>query len=222
MSVVVCWTHWYSGTRMAAKSLTVIGGRLARMGRTTNVSTGVTRLDLVFGHAEWREDSYVVVGDRYLPSRIDVTFPGGSDSPQPALSFTIEIVKEIPTVTRLELKTREGGGGVRPSHLDDIRRRLNDWTEAIVAASMMEVVSNTDGTLVVVDRADSRRENIKATRVMQSGARRKITPNLLGRVAEVYRDHEDDSPVDAVSLAFDTSYRSAARWVQKARQEGLL
>ena len=34
------------------------------MARTTNLSTGITRVDLVYGHAEWREGSYVVGGDR--------------------------------------------------------------------------------------------------------------------------------------------------------------
>lgn len=187
-----------------------------------NLNTGVTRMDLVYGHAEWLEDSYVVVGDRYLPSKIEVVFPGGTDSPQPGLEFTIEVVKEIPTVTRVELKTREGGRGIRPSDLDDIRRRLNDWTEDIVAGSMMEVLSNVEGRLVVVDRADAHRANARAARAMQSGGRRKITTEHLQRVAEVYREHEEGTPIEAVEIAFGTSYRSAARWVQKAREEGLL
>lgn len=192
------------------------------MGKHVNLSTGVTRLDLWTGHAEWRNDSYVVVGDRYLPSRIDVTFPGGSDSPQPALEFTIEVVREVPMVTRVELKTREGGRGVQPGDLDAIRRRLNDWTEDIVAGSMMEVVLNEGGKLHVVDRVNADRDNIKATRAMQASARRKITPEFLSRVVEVHRQHRDEGGVEAVAAAFGTSYRSAARWVQKARQEGLL
>lgn len=112
--------------------------------------------------------------------------------------------------------------GVRPSDLDDIRRRLNDWTETVVAGSMMEVKSNVNGTMVVVQRDDSHRGNLKATRAMQSGGRRKITRDHLRRVSEVYHEHEDDAPVEAVALAFATSYRTAARWCQKAREEGLL
>lgn len=193
------------------------------MGRHTNLSTGITRLDLDgFGHAQWKEADRMVVGDRYLPVRIEVSFPGGTDSPQPALEFTIEIVREIPTVTRLELRTRDGGRGVRPDDLDAIRRRLNDWTEQIVAASMLQVVSNEGGRLVVVDRSDSGRANIKRAGAMQAAGRRKITQQHLERVAEVHREHQDDSPVEAVALAFGTSYRSAARWVQKAREGGLL
>ena len=192
------------------------------MARTTNLSTGITRVDLVYGHAEWREDSYVVVGDRYLPSKIEVVFPGGSDSPQPGLEFTIEVIRELPTVTRVELKAREGGRGVRPKDLDNIRLRLNDWTEDIVAASMREVQSNVDGNLVVVDRADSRNANIKATRAMRSGAYRKCTPEHLARVAAVHREHADDAPVLAVQMAFGTSHRNAYRWVAAAREAGLI
>jgi transposase-like protein len=41
-------------------------------------------------------------------------------------------------------------------------------------------------------------------------------------VADIYRQHIDDRPTEAVSRAFGKSHRTAARWVQQAREAGLL
>lgn len=54
--------------------------------------------------------------------------------------------------------------------------------------------------------------------------RRRMTRELLEKVAEVYRTAYGQglSPTKAVAEAFDVSHSSAGRWVVEARKEGLL
>lgn len=176
------------------------------------------RLELDVGFAEW-EPNFTLVGDRAVPKKIEVHFLGGDENPQPALDFTIEIQDGVPVCTSLTVFQREGGRGVNQSDLRDVR--LLDWMEEIVTGASRKGWIAPDGSLgmlITTDPEDARQAR-KVTREMQRGGRRKIDEKHLRRVAEVYGEHED---VDAVALAFGTSYRSAARWVQKARQEGLL
>lgn len=44
----------------------------------------------------------------------------------------------------------------------------------------------------------------------------------LQEVDETYHEHIDDRPTEAVSHAFGISHRTAARYVQQARESGLL
>lgn len=176
------------------------------------------RLDLNVGYAEW-EPEWVLVGDRAVPKKIEVHFLGGDENPQPALDFTIEIQDGVPVCTTLTFFQRQDGRGVRQ---DDLRKvRLLDWMEEIVTGASRKAWVGTGGDLVMdhPGGAGDVHGARKMAREMQRGGRRKIDERHLRRVAEVYGEHED---VDAVALAFGTSYRSAARWVQKARQEGLL
>jgi DNA-binding transcriptional regulator LsrR (DeoR family) len=49
-----------------------------------------------------------------------------------------------------------------------------------------------------------------------------ISRERLQKVAEIYREHIDDRPTEAVSRTFGISHRTAARYVQQARESGLL
>ena len=51
---------------------------------------------------------------------------------------------------------------------------------------------------------------------------RDITPQLLERVAKVYRDNIDKYPTKAVQHHFQVSQRMAAEYVSRARKRGLL
>lgn len=180
------------------------------------------QLRLPWGTATWASNSHVRVGDRMVPGRIDVDAPGGKHAPEPALKFTIEVLDDVPVVTRLELVKREGQPGVRS---DALRRvRLDDWVEDIVAASSLQVVHDDDGA-VVADRAtnpDAMRRARHAARAMQARGRRKVTPAHLAKVAEVYRANEASRPAEAVAIAFGTSDRTAFRWIAAAKEEGVL
>jgi hypothetical protein len=49
-----------------------------------------------------------------------------------------------------------------------------------------------------------------------------LTARAVSGSAKIYRQHIDDRPTEAVSRAFGKSHRTAARWVQQAREAGLL
>lgn len=166
----------------------------------------------------------VVVGDRVVPRFIEVTFPGGTHAPEPACSFTIEVVDGVPLCTRLELSRRPE---VSRSEVrgDALRRvQLDSWIEDIVAAASARVVA-TDAHNIVMDRASSREANRRArsdVRRMMARGRRKITDDHLQKVAAVYTQHQNDKPAQAVQEAFGASERTAFRWIAAAREAGVL
>jgi hypothetical protein len=63
------------------------------------------------------------------------------------------------------------------------------------------------------------RNGRKAIEDARKSARRKVTPELLRRVANVYRANIDAQPVEAIRDEFDLSYRIAARYVQLCRSD---
>ena len=53
--------------------------------------------------------------------------------------------------------------------------------------------------------------------------RRKITDDMLGEIARVYRDHlDDEGPWQAIQDRFDVSESTAGRYVLLARKAGYL
>lgn len=61
-----------------------------------------------------------------------------------------------------------------------------------------------------------------AQRLRAGKTARDITPQLLERVAKVYRDNIDRYPTKAVQHHFQVSQRMAAEYVSRARQKGFL
>lgn len=180
------------------------------------------RMDLDGGYAEWDNFDDVVIGDRIVPRVIEVEMPGAEYDTRPGLRMTIEVVDGVPTCSRIELQRRDGQREIQAQDLRAIR--LDDTIEAIVAdASMRTLTPMPDFYAVAVRGSTENRDAVKAVRAMRRSAHRKIDTKLLTTVAEIYREHvESGKPVEAVERAFGTSYRSAARWVARARQEGLL
>ena len=63
---------------------------------------------------------------------------------------------------------------------------------------------------------------LKAVRQARKATRRTVTPEKLEKVAQIYREHIADRPVQAVMRTFDLTERTAARYVERCRKEGLL
>ncbi len=68
----------------------------------------------------------------------------------------------------------------------------------------------------------ARRRPGETRRAAREGRKRKITDELLREVAEVYRDNLERNPTQAVADRFDKSHRTAALYVQHARDKGFL
>jgi hypothetical protein len=173
---------------------------------------------------------WIEVGDRAIPRRIDVTFPS-TEERWPALHLVIEARSGVPQCTELVVRADPQGREVRD--LDFRHIRLDDWIETIVAEFAMEAFTAEDGTRLwrkSISSGGSRSAEVdaqtraarKAIGQARKGARRKMTDELLGRVAVIYRDNLDNRPVEAVSGALGVQHRTAARYVQLARAQGLL
>ncbi|HEY0870544.1 MAG TPA: hypothetical protein VGD55_09100, partial [Acidothermaceae bacterium] len=95
--------------------------------------------------------------------------------------------------------------------------------EYITAAATSKIVKEEGGVVTSVVQVDdqAQRNAINEIRDARRSGRRRVTPDLLVRVAAVHADHAD-RPVEAVQDAFQTAYRTAARYVQLARAQGLI
>jgi hypothetical protein len=168
------------------------------------------------GRATWDPADKVEVGDRRrVPREIFVQIRGGKNEPD--LGMKIEVRDGIPRWAVVTLQARPDGPEVRDKDLAAIR--LNDWLEHIVAmCSVAE--SAADGT--VWSKPVNDRTAVADIRRAISGRRRIVTPELLQKVADVYRQHFEKGPTEAVSRSFGVSHRTAARYVQQARAAGNL
>lgn len=182
-----------------------------------------SRIELNTGWAEW-DDTYVQVGDRALPERIEVTMPGSVDL-LPALSMTIEVLEGVPRCTALTISAQAGGREVRSGDLRAVP--IERLVEDISTWASGDVISSDSGAAEVrrtvgsVNEARDRsvRREIQEVR---ANSRRAMSDDLLRSVAEVYRQHAEERPVEAVRRAFATSHRTAARYVSLARSRGYL
>ncbi len=180
----------------------------------------VVKLDV--GWAESDELDTVEVGDRLVARSIRVTFPGADGQPQ--LEMTIDSSSGVPRCAELRLVAVEGGREVRTTDLRLVA--VEDWIEVVVPAFMDEITERSGGGITAVTRvADSDADySKKARRVLRQARRadrRKVTPELLRKVAEVYTGNEP-RPAEAVEVAFVVSARTAYRYIKLARVAGFI
>jgi hypothetical protein len=121
----------------------------------------------------------------------------------------------IPVCSELSLRA-DRTTEVRARDLAGIR--IEDWVEYITAACS-EFFTVRDGKIGVRDPDQA---TIGTVRDARAGTRRRVTPELLSKVADIYREHFDDRPTEAVQRAFGLTQRTAARYVERCRAEGLL
>jgi hypothetical protein len=167
------------------------------------------------GRAQWDPADKVELGDRRLvPREIFVHIRGGKKEPD--ILMKIEVREGIPRWAEVALRARPDGPEVRDRDLSAIR--LNDWLERIVA--MASTVAPGGDT--VWSKPEDDRTAAADIRRAVSGRPRTVTPELLQKVAAIYRQHFDKGPTEAVKRSFGVSHRTAARYVQQARAAGHL
>lgn len=185
--------------------------RIAGPAMTTPVSWGSVRS--AFGRHE-------VVGDRLVPEQVEVLLPGADG--QPGLEMFIEVIDGVPRCTELLLKRSEGGREIRPS---DLRRiDLETFIESFVGMVSPEIVEVDDkggGKAVIRPGEEFVREGARVVRQSRKGSRRPMTDDRKQRVADVYNAHESGG-IEAVELAFSVSRSTAIRYINAARDAGLI
>lgn len=159
---------------------------------------------------------YVEVGGRWIPTEILVEIRGGPS--QPNLSMKIEVRENIPQWTEVTLRARANGPEVRDK--DFAALRLDDWLEVIVSAASAKG-SGIPG-LGGWSKPQNDESALHDIRALRKGRPRTYTPELLQKTAEVYRRHFVSRPTEAVARTFGVPHRTAARYVQRAREAGHL
>jgi hypothetical protein len=126
----------------------------------------------------------------------------------------------IPRCRAVRVASTEGGRDVASADL----RWLS--VETLVETAVVVAGETERGTgLAAWGGLDELREHMDRTaaaaRESRRGIRRKMTPALLARVAQVHRANPN-APTRAVAEAFDVAHRTAGLYVHEARKAGLL
>jgi hypothetical protein len=169
------------------------------------------------GEASWPAGTPVVpMGDVRMPERIEAwaRFPGSGD--QPVLRMRLEVLHGVPCFTRIEVEAKHGGRAITGAELDLVRDNLEFWRRTLVELTAQR--SEREFTRLP-DWADAEVARESLRRV---GHRRRATDDRHTRVAELYRAHVSSKPLAAIADVYNVSHRTAARYVQDARNAGHL
>jgi hypothetical protein len=166
------------------------------------------------------------VGDRGIPKRVLYRHSGDKD--RPGLEVAIEVQNGIPAITRVTV-TADSERGVRIRTKDiriadyDLEGRLAYWLSEVTHRRATEALPDGRRPWWRYSQvpAEERKDAIRNVEQARRGLRRGMTDELLMRVAEVYRA-ADPPRRKAIELAFDTSERSAARWIAEAKRRGFI
>ncbi len=156
------------------------------------------RRQVAGGWVEAEMRPMVRVGERMLPARMSARFDPVSG--QPAVELDIEVLDGRPQCRRVVVESDPGGFEVRPADLTAIQ--LDKLVAATGAALALSIEPAGSGSrLAPLSDAD-----IEEADAMLRGARRAARRRGaidLDEVAEVYREHFDNHPVEAVASALE-------------------
>ncbi len=167
---------------------------------------------------------FELAGGVLFPEAVDIAAkPKGRDGPYVKLRLEIDAGNVV--CSSLEIKRVPGGGPVDTSTVHGIPiKPLVDaavvW-ESANARAIVDIeggVRGADGKyLFNRDDTHDTEKNARALRRQRS-----VTDELLREVADVYLADTFGAPTLAVEDHFNTSNRTATRWVKLARQRGFL
>lgn len=171
-----------------------------------------------YGRAVYDDDALMPVGERAVPREIFVEVRGGTNEAD--IAMKIEVRQGIPVYTELVLRARPDSPKIRGKDLESLY--LSDWLEEIVAGGSWTLPTESGRMLTFVKEADLQEALTNVRRVRSKRKRSRVSQERLQKVAEVYREHINERPTEAVSRVFGVSHRTAARYVQQARESGHL
>jgi hypothetical protein len=170
------------------------------------------------GILQWRANARrIAVGQVVLPPIMIVTLP--SDHVAPDVRIRIEVVSGVPVCTSVKFTAV---GSRREVNTIDLRKlRIQGYVDLAVAATALDYIDKRGVRLVHLQQGPTTRTRARAA---ARGARapRKITPEFLQQVAQVYRDNIHHEPLGHVAKRFNRRKSSAAQYVRAARVAGYL
>lgn len=177
------------------------------------------------GELEEPDDAEIcAVGDHGLPSPVIYRHPGSKD--QPALQLRLEIWNGVPVCAEVTLAAKQH---------DQIHVRAKDLK--LVASQLENIIEYWMSYLAYMPAAArpgrrgwvrsspqpllQRKAAITSVRAARKEIRRKMTDELLQKVADTHNSAAG-ARIEAVARAFGVSPRTAQRYIEKARDAGLL
>lgn len=167
-----------------------------------------------------REDAWVKVGERELPTRFALVFRPGRGRDEPGWMAEFHVRDGIPQCRHIIVSSTENGREVRTSDLRALH--VEDLLEGASANVAARRVVDDEGQARMVRDLGDWQTVVKTVRAARRNGRRKVTDEMLREVADVYRANADDDPMNAVAAHFDKAYRTARLYVKHARDRGLL
>lgn len=174
-------------------------------------------------------DDMVILEDHWMPRTLEISANGAAnDAPDPETYARVEVNDDgVPRLMELRFTCSDPDSvGIRQTDLRDFE--VKAVVEDLLAGFTFRGRRDEDGKLVLdVQLPDTNQAEYAETIGFlgrQRGGRttRDITPELLRRVAKVYRDNIAKHPTKAVQSHFQVSQRMAAEYVSRARKRGLL
>jgi hypothetical protein len=190
------------------------GGRIAFIRPLINDDGEVVKVRFAYqlpdgGRVDITDGVLVPMGDVVTYRELTYTNAG--------VEIVFEVRDRVPGCVSIKLRPAEGERHIRAKDLAAIKLdQLRD--ECFAVAGVFTPISDGEGLTHTVSAARKLTE--------RSATRRKVTPELLSRVAEIYTSTpatQADARVDAVVAAFGgISKRQAWRYIAQAKREGLI
>ena len=167
----------------------------------------------------------VEVGDRGIPEA--VTYRHSGNTTRPACEVRIEVWDGVPVVAEVNLAARrEEGAFIRAK---DIKLGPAINLDGLIAGWLAEVAyrpaparpGRRGWERGWPGSATDRQATMRTIERARRQTRRRLTKGQLRTVAETYKAANPPKH-EAVALAFDVSDRTAQRYIEKAREAGLL
>lgn len=162
-------------------------------------------------------------GERGMCGGLWFRYPGGKD--MPPLEIRVEARDGAPVCTEIRLVAGDSGQ-IRVKHLQMLAGSLENMVEDFSARAVFDRYGDQPwwgrGTPAYEDdREDAHRSARKSVQKARQSARSRLTPELLSSAADLYRSAQGNR-LKAIQDGLGVSERTAARYVVKAREAGLL
>ena len=173
------------------------------------------------GFAVQLSEERVVLEDHWVP--MVLRFKTTSQEPQLYFEVFCPEHEGGPRLTEFAFVSRDPDSqGIRQADFREVQ--VSAIVEDFVAMFTVRIERDENGDVVeAVSAVDDMPGMTRFVGRMRAGrTSRDITPQLLERVAKVYRDNIAGYPTKAVEHHFQVGQRMAAEYVSRARKQGLL
>jgi hypothetical protein len=164
---------------------------------------------------EATDPELVPMGDAFAHRQLTYTHDG--DATRPACEIVFEVRDRVPICSTLRLGSPESETVVRAKDLNAIR--LDDLRDDVYAAKGVFMPDPDGGYVRKIGPTSFQRDRKRVEAVTR---RRKVTPEFLRQVAEVYKNAPVGGRLRAIETAFFVSERQAIRYKRQAEEMELI